>query len=121
MGMKRVSDVPTILPADAPPAEIVDPTRVRVEVLTVSKRAAQAEFRVRLDTAEVWYREHLVAVFDREKLRAWLQSPWRWVAEGEVVLSVDPRSAGDRIAIGLQDVAAWTLSPKELAALRVRV
>lgn len=101
--------------------ETTDPTRVRVEVVTVSKKAAQAEFRVRLETVEVWYWERLVAVFDREKLRTWLASPWRWVAEGEVVLSVDPRSAGDRIAISLPDVAAWTLSPKELATLRVRV
>ena len=112
---------PTILPTEAPVPEVPDPTRVRVEVVTVSNRSAQAEFRSRLETVEVWYREQLVAVFDRERLRAWLQSPWRWVAEGEVVLSVDPRSAGDRIAISLRDVEAWTLSPKELAALRMRV
>ena len=101
------------------PEAVVDPTRVRVEVVTVAKRAAQAEFRFRLDT--VWYLEHCSAVFDRAALRVWLQSPWRWVAEGEVVLSVDPRSAGDRIGISLPDVEAWTLSPKDLAALRVRV
>lgn len=121
MRTKGLNGLPTILPTEVPAPQVVDPTRVRVEVITVSNRAAEAEFRVRLDTVEVWYGEHCSAVFDRDRLRAWLQSPWRWVAEGEVVLSVDPRSAGDRIAITLMDVAAWTLSPKELAALRVRV
>lgn len=112
---------PTILPTEAPVPEVTDPTRVRVEVVTVSKRAKEAEFRIRMDTVEVWYGDHCSAVFDRERLRIWLMSPRRWVAEGEVVLSVDPRSAGHRIAISLLDVEAWTLSPKELAALRVRV
>ena len=119
----------TILPPNPPVSDVEytpagavpDPTRVRVEVVTTSNRAASAEFRFRLDTVEVWFAERLHAVFDRERLRSWLAHPAGWIAEGEVTLSVDPRSRGERIAIDLPDVLTWTLSPKELAALRLRV
>ncbi|HSU36824.1 MAG TPA: hypothetical protein VLJ88_14285 [Propionibacteriaceae bacterium] len=76
------------------------------------------EFRVRSEMVEAWFGHRLRAVFDRERLRAWLQVPsGRLIAE-DVVFSVDPRSRGDRIAIGLTEVLAWTLSPKELRQLR---
>jgi hypothetical protein len=102
-------------------AGAVDPSRVQIEAMTTSNRAVEVEFRVRMDTVETWFWEHLVAVFDRERLRAWLAEPSGWIAEGDAVLSVDPRSHGTRVAISLSDVLAWTLSPKEQADLTERV
>lgn len=121
--MSGAAERSTILPPDLSDGYglVEDPTRVTVEVVTTSSRALSVEFRVRMDTVEVWSWEHCGAIFDRERLRMWLAAPFRWVAEGEVVLNVDPRSNGDRIALNLPDVAAWTLSPKEFATLRERV
>jgi hypothetical protein len=96
----------------------VDPTRIRVEVVTASNRAAGVEFRVRPEMVEAWFEQRLRAVFDRERLRAWLKAPSGRLIADDVVFSVDPRSRGDRIAIGLTEVLAWTLSPKELRQLR---
>lgn len=127
---KRGPGWPTLLPVDAPEppmsettseADVLDPTRVRIEVMTTSNRAVEVEFRVRMDTVEAWFWEHLVAVFDRERLREWLADPSGWLAEGDAVLSVDPRSNGARVAVSLTDVLAWTLSPKEQADLTARV
>ena len=99
-------------------SEAVDPTRVQIAVVTTSNRLSSVEFRVRLDGVEAWFEEQLRAVFDREWLRTWLVVPSGRLTAGDVVFSVDPRSRGERIAIGLTEVLAWTLSPKELRQLR---
>jgi hypothetical protein len=98
-----------------------DPSRVSVDVVTTAQRAAVVEFRVRLETVEVWSWHRLSAIFDRERLRAWLAAPSRWLAEGEVVLSVDPRSGGERISLDLPEVLTWTLGVEDLAELKARV
>lgn len=137
MCMNGPSGWSTILPMDVPPVsvdvtvtdvaeteaetDVVDLTRVRVKVVTTSNKAVFIEFRVRLDTVEAWVWDRLAAVFDRERLRSWLAVPSGWLAEGEVVLSVDPRFEGDQIAIALTDVLTWTLSAEELRELRERV
>ena len=132
MPVRGLPNQRTLLPVADPIVELedeaIDRTRALVGVVTASKCLASVEFRIRLDTVEVWYREHCCAVFEREKLRLWLASPWRWLSEDEVVFSVDPRSQGDRIAISLVDgdgwamnVEAWTLSVKDFRTLRERV
>jgi hypothetical protein len=128
-----LSGLVTILPTDVPvlpnhqpvdaaaPGEqpaVVDPTRVQVHVVTTSNCLSVVEFRVRLDMVEAWFGHDLRAVFDRERLRAWLVAPAGRLADGDVVFNADPRSRGERIAIGLSEVLAWTLSPKELHQLR---
>jgi hypothetical protein len=95
--------------------------RVWVEVVTTTTRSVAIEFRIQSGTIEVWYRNQCSAIFDRARMRAWLAHPVRWLAEGEVVFSVDPRSDGERIAVNLPDVLAWTLSPKEQLRLTERV
>lgn len=94
---------------------------VRIEVVTTGGRAAGVQFRIDPAVVTVWSREQCCAIFGRERLRCWLAHPRRWIAEGQVVLNVDPRSDGERIAISLPDVIAWTLSPKETAALTTAV
>jgi hypothetical protein len=75
------------------------------------------EFRWGVRTIEVWYRQQRSAIFERKRMRAWLAHPARWLTEGEVTFSVDPRSDGERIAVTLPDVLTWTLSPKEQVQL----
>ena len=67
---------------------------------------------------EVWCRDHCCGAFDREEMRSWLADPGRPLSTGEVTLSLDPRSGGERIAISLDDVMAWTISTTELATVR---
>jgi hypothetical protein len=105
-------------PTQGQTTEIVDPTRVQVQVVTTSNCLSVVEFRVRLDMVETWFGHDLRAVFDREQLRAWLAVPAGRLVNGDVVFNADPRSRGERIAIGLTEVLAWTLSPKELHQLR---
>jgi hypothetical protein len=104
-----------------PVAEDDDPSRVRVVVRTRSNQVVAVEFRLRLDSVETWYRDRLAGIFDRDMLREWLAAPKRPLADGEVVFSVDPRSAGERIAIALPDVPAWTLTLKDQMLLQGRV
>jgi len=131
-GRRGISGWSTILPVDVPIPPADDPvpepqsvagdlTRVQVQVVTTSRRTAVVELRVRLDTVEAWFEECLRGVFDRVRLRAWLAAPSGWLGAGDVVFSVDPRSRGERIAISLSEVLAWTLSPEELRGLRERV
>jgi hypothetical protein len=103
-----------------------DPNRVRVEVQTTSGRAAGVEFRVRLDTVEVWHHARCCGVLVRDTLRDWLTDPMLGkpaLVAGDVVLSLDTlvdRETG-RVAITLPDVREWALSPSEQALLRERV
>jgi hypothetical protein len=80
------------------------------------------DFRVRLDTVEVWHKDHCAGVFDRDRLRAWLAAPDRPLVADEVALSLDRAvDHHGRVAINLLDVMAWTLSPAELLDLWNRV
>lgn len=120
----------TILPRDAVPVEpgsqlendVFDPTRVRVEIVTMSGPAAVVVFRFRMDLVEVWRDGHCCGVFDRERLRAWLAEPIHPLVRDEVTLTLD-RAVDNRgrVAITLPDVRAWTLSPVELMNLQERV
>jgi hypothetical protein len=96
--------------------------RLAMEVVTVSGRAAEVVFRVRLDSVEIWHHEHLSAVLDRQILRDWLSDPWDLLAVDEVRLnldrSVDPLG---RYALSLPDVGMWPFSPGVLASLWERV
>jgi hypothetical protein len=98
--------------------EEVDVTGVRVEVITTSGCAQAVELRIQPDLIEVWCRDHCCGAFDRQKMRSWLADPGRPLTTGEVTLSQDPRSGGERIAISLDDVMAWTISPADLATVR---
>jgi hypothetical protein len=99
-----------------------DPTRVFVEVVAVTGRAAGVEFRVRLETVEVWQFDHCCGVFDREVLRGWLSGPLRPLMCDEVMLSLDRAlDVRGRVALTLPDVTAWTLSEADLMNLRNRL
>jgi hypothetical protein len=114
---------------DAKAELVADETRCRVEVQTTSGRAAAVEFRVRLDTVDMWIgNHHCSGVFVRETLQRWLADPVGRLVADEVELSLD-RSVDreGRVALtlvdaatNLPDVAAWTLSPGELLDLRKR-
>jgi hypothetical protein len=93
-----------------------------MEVVTGSGRTIAVEFRLRLETVEVWSQEHCNAVMDRDLLRQWLSDPGKPLVVDEVALSVDRMVDHDgRVALSLPDVMAWTLSPDVLANLRGRV
>jgi hypothetical protein len=98
--------------------EAADVTGIRVEVITTSGCAQAVELRIQLDLIEVWCRDHCCGAFDRQEMRSWLAAPGRPLTTGEVTLSLDPRSGGERVAISLDDVMAWTISPTELATVR---
>jgi len=103
-------------------AEILDPTRIWIEVVTLSGRAASVEFRFLKNTVEVWHAERRSGVFDRTELRIWLAEPFSALTVDEVSLTLD--LAVDRlgrVAITLPDVRAWTLSPVELDNLRDQI
>jgi len=99
-----------------------DRTRCYVEVVTTSGRAAAVEFRIRMDTVEVWHHDHCSGVFDREELRSWLAHPFKPLVVDEVAFSLDRMvDHNGRVALSLPDVMAWTLSPLTLANLQDRV
>ncbi len=96
--------------------------RFAVEVVTTSGRATAVTFRFRMDTVEVWFREHLNGVLDRDVLREWLAQPGKPLVVDEVALSVDRMvDHNGRVALSLPDVMGWTLAPETLAELRSRV
>jgi hypothetical protein len=115
----------TILPMEAHPTGVRntgDRTRVVVDVVTTTGRAAALEFRLRLDTVEVWRSTHCYGVFDRDLLRDWLGGPSRPLVCDEVTLTLDRAvDVRGRVAVTLPGVRAWTFSEAELASLRVRV
>ena len=94
--------------------------RLRMEVVTVSGRAASIEFRFRLDSVEVWHHEHCSGIFDRSQLRDWMLHP------GDLPLIVDEVTFAldlmvdreGRVALTLPDVDAWTLAPAALENLQ---
>jgi hypothetical protein len=95
---------------------------VIAEVVTASGRAALVEFRIRADTVELWHREHLAAVFDRDILSAWLREPSEDLIVDEARLNVDWLiDVTGRVALTLPDVNAWALSPADIDALYRRV
>jgi hypothetical protein len=102
--------------------ETKDTSRYSLEVQTVSGRAAAVEFRVRLDSVEVWHHDHCSGVFDREGLRCWLGQPHEPLVVDEVAFSLDRNVDQDgRVAISLPDVLVWTLSPSTLLCLRSKL
>jgi hypothetical protein len=100
-----------------------DPTRVVVDVVTVMGSSAAVEFRVRLDTVEVWgSRMRCCGIFDREVLRSWLAAPGAALVCDEVVLTLDRMvDVRGRVALSLPGVREWTLSEVELVNLRDRL
>ena len=98
-----------------------DPTSIVVEVVTTTGRTGSVVLRLGSDTVEVWFRERCCGVFDRQEMRSWLSGGRRLLSADEVTLSLDPRSGGERVAISLEDVIAWTISPIELTTVRERV
>jgi hypothetical protein len=107
-------------PADEP--VLLPGNRLRIEVVTVSGRAASVELRVRGDRVEIWHHSRQVAVFDRVELRLWLTTPDRPLPEGEVIFSLDHLIDVDgRVAISLPDVLVWPFSPRDLETLRARI
>jgi hypothetical protein len=110
------------MPSDNRASRTTNGRRVRVEVVTTSGRGAALEFRVRSDTVELWHREHLAAVFDRDVLGAWLREPGNPMVVDEATLTVDRQVDCDgRVAVSLPEVNAWVLSPAEEDALCRRV
>jgi hypothetical protein len=97
--------------------------RIRVELVERDGRAAMIDFRVRLDTVEVWREGHCWAVLDRDVLRAWLREPLDALVVDEAMLSLDRAvDVRGRLALTLTGhVHAWTLSPTEEQTLRARV
>jgi hypothetical protein len=87
-----------------------------------SGRGAALEFRIRVDTVELWHHEHLAAGFDRDDLADWLREPGAPLVVDEATLAVDWKvDRLGRVAVTLPDVDAWTLSPTELDTLYRRV
>jgi hypothetical protein len=96
-----------------------DSSRYRMEVITISGRAAEVEFRIRRESVEIWSREHCCAVLDRQMLRAWLAAPEASaLVVDEVTFATD---ASGRAALDLPHVGLWPLAPHVLAGLRDRV
>ena len=109
----------------APIAGAAEPrrrTRLFVDVLTTDGANVRAEFRIKLDTVELWHHQELVAAFDRQVMRDWLHKPNGHLVADQAQLTVDWQvDTSGRIALTLPDVDAWTLSPTERDALYRRV
>jgi hypothetical protein len=114
------TDSVTVLDAESTVQEsIPDSSRYAMEVQTLSGRATAVEFRIRLDSVEVWHHHHCSGVFDRDGLRFWLEDPGNPLIVDEVTFSLDRAVDQDgRVAISLPDVAVWTLCPSTLLRLQ---
>jgi hypothetical protein len=112
------SDSGTTLGADRLAGEA---TGIVVEVVTRSGYAEPVSLRLQPDTVEVWFRGSCCGVFDRAEMRSWLAGGRSRLSAEQVTWSLDPRSDGERVAISLDDVIAWTISPAELVLVRARV
>jgi len=119
----RAAGVPICLGSE----EFVLPSRsadrYAMECVTTSGCTASLEFRIGIDTVEVWRLARRGAVFKRDALRAWLATPTQIsLIAGEVKFSLDHRVDLDgRIAVTLPDVLMWTLDHNALESLRGRV
>src|SRR5690349_16157000 len=91
-----------------------------IEVVPADGRAAAVKLWIKLDTVEVWHRDHCSGVFVRDELRAWLANPQHGPAlvVDEVAFSLDRMvDAAGRVAISLPDVLVWTIDPHSLTRL----
>jgi hypothetical protein len=102
--------------------EVLDPSRLWLEVVTISGRAAAVEFKLRMETVEVWCANHCLAILDRAELRRWLTDPVSELVVDELTFTpMRGLEHHDAIAITLPEVQAWPLSPVELVNLRKRL
>ena len=90
---------------------------VSMEIVNGYQRAEAVGFRVLAQTVEVTYQDSLVATFDRQDLRRWLNKPGDRLVAGDLAF-VD---TSDCIALVLPGVEAWALAPIFLELLRRRV
>ena len=120
-----MNELECVLPAGSGDAaaqlELDGAEQISVDVLTRSGRAEAVTLLLRASTVNIWFRGHCCGVFCRVELRTWLAGGGGRLAAGEVTLSLDPRSDGERVVISLDDVIAWTISPAGLATVRERV
>jgi hypothetical protein len=96
--------------------------RLVMDVVAASGQTVEVEFRIRLDTVEVWALHHCCGILDRELLRAWLTSPWQHLVVDEVRLTLDTTADPvGRIAMSLPEIGMWPLTPLVLRQLQGQV
>jgi hypothetical protein len=69
--------------------QVVDETRIDMQLVPVEGEAIPAQWRLRRDTVEVWVGSRLAAVLDRDVLAAWLLSPSAEMIVDDIILSTD--------------------------------
>ena len=91
---------------------------VSIEVLNGAGRAVSVEFAIRPDTVEVWTGGRCSAVFDRSRLREWINRPTGFHGLDDLTWA---RTASG-IALTITHVFPWwELAPRDLARLRAQV
>jgi hypothetical protein len=103
----------------------VDDSRVLMDLVPelrpgVPGRAVLVEFRIRHDTVEVWYAEHLSSVLDRQEFRAWMRYPAAPMVVDEVGWSVDAHQP-HRLVILFPGSRPWVLAPAVEQLLREKI
>jgi hypothetical protein len=89
-----------------------------MEVVDIHGRASEVEFRLRLDTVEVWHSEHCCGVLDRDLLREWLALPNGAFAVDEIRLT---GGFGTQVAMSVPGLSMWRLAGGTLDRLRQEV
>jgi hypothetical protein len=98
--------------------------RVSFAAVDVTGRTVEIQFKIRLETVELWVGEHNTAVIDRLALRAWLADPSSVgpLVIDEVRLELDRVIDQDgRIAVWTFMIHGWALHPTTAAHLTERV
>jgi hypothetical protein len=92
--------------------------RYVIKLMSTTGRHVSAEFRIRLDTVEVWYRDRCQAVMDRDLFRVWLErNPGPYVID-DVMWTQAP---GEPVALMIRDSGCWLIPASLMSGLRARV
>lgn len=89
-----------------------------IELRSTTGWQVSAEFRIRRDTIEVWYRDRCQAVMDRDLFRVWLErNPGPYVVD-DVMWTL---TKGEPVALVIRDSGCWLIPPELMAGLQARV
>ena len=92
--------------------------RYVIKLPSTTGRLVCAEFRIRLDTVEVWYSDRCQAVLDRDLFRYWLDTnPGPYMVD-DVMWK---QTQGQPVALIIRDSGCWLIPSPLMAGLRARV
>jgi hypothetical protein len=92
--------------------------RYVIQLLSTTGKLASVEFRIRLDTVEVWHRDRCQAVLDRESFQLWLDRRYPNYVVDDVMWK---QAKGEPTVLVIRDSGCWLIPAPLMSGLRARV